>query len=322
MLGYPFFARKFPRWIFVSAAMVALIFIGNSFIPKWTESRYGSSVATLSDNTATVSVFSKGRDSYLTVNHISMTSLTTITKMMVHFPLLLREKPPESILVICFGMGTTFRSALSWGVPTYAVELVPSVPKMFSHFHPDAAKSLNDPNGRIVIDDGRRFLKHVQEKFDLITLDPPPPFDSAASGMLYSTEFYEEAKQKLKPGGLLQQWWYTSEDSWLIEAAIRSAVKVFPYVMIFPSVEGWGYHILGSNDPIMVPSIATALARLPAAAARDMTEWEAGSTPEKVIGKMLNRGLRPMEIPGFSATGPLITDDLPLNEYYFLRKSR
>ena len=40
-------------------------------------------------------------------------------------------------LIICFGMGTTFRSALSWGIPVTVVELVPKVPKLFPYYHPD-----------------------------------------------------------------------------------------------------------------------------------------------------------------------------------------
>ena len=85
------------------------------------------------------SAWGSGMDKHLWVNGIGMTTLTPITKMMVHVPLSLQPQPPKKALVICFGMGTTFRSVLSWGVNATVVELVPSVPSLVGVFHPDAA---------------------------------------------------------------------------------------------------------------------------------------------------------------------------------------
>jgi spermidine synthase len=58
----------------------------------------------------------------------------------------------------------------------------------------------------VKVSDGRHELLRTQKQFDLITLEPPPP---SASGVvnLYSRDFYELAKSKLAPDGLLAQWW-------------------------------------------------------------------------------------------------------------------
>jgi hypothetical protein len=53
------------------------------------------------------------------------------------------------------------RSLMSWGVQVTAVELVPSVKEAFPYFFDDAADLLRRPNGKIVIDDGRRFLQRT-----------------------------------------------------------------------------------------------------------------------------------------------------------------
>ena len=60
----------------------------------------------------------------LLINGIGMTALTTTTKVMAHLPLLALGRPAEHALTICFGMGTSHRSLLSWDIRATAVELV------------------------------------------------------------------------------------------------------------------------------------------------------------------------------------------------------
>ncbi len=72
----------------------------------------------------------------LTVNGVGITYLTPMTKLMAHLPMAFLDHRPSSSLVVCFGMGTTYRSLMSWNVSTTAVELVPSVPHLFGYFHP------------------------------------------------------------------------------------------------------------------------------------------------------------------------------------------
>src|SRR5215471_20931726 len=79
------------------------------------------------DHVATVIAAGSGMDKQLLVNGIGITNLTPITKVMAHLPLALNGHA-ESGLVICFGMGTTARAMLSWGIETRSVDLVPSVP--------------------------------------------------------------------------------------------------------------------------------------------------------------------------------------------------
>jgi len=129
----------------------------------------------------------------LLVNGVGITSLTPITKVMAHLPLALNGKAQNG-LVICFGMGTTARAMVSWGIETTAVDLVPSVPELFSFFFADAPSVLSNPRMHIVIDDGRRFLLRTNRLFDVITIDPPPPVEAAGSSLLYSREFYDVVK--------------------------------------------------------------------------------------------------------------------------------
>ena len=272
----------------------------------------------LRDSTATVIAAGKGMDRKLLTNGVGMTSLTPITKMMAHFSLASLDHPPHSMLVICFGMGTTFRSARTWKIPVTAVELVPSVPKVFSYFHKDAEQVLASPDAHIVIDDGRRYLERSEQKFDVIVIDPPPPVSAASSSLLYSVEFYSIARRRLAPHGILAQW-LPYGDSADIAAVTRALTETFPYVHIYQSVSGWGWHFFASMDPMQDRSADDLVARMPAAAVTDMMEWGPAKTPPEQFQLMLSHRFKPEEMIALAPQYPALHDDRPLNEYFIVR---
>jgi len=268
------------------------------------------------DATATVTAFGTGMNRQLAVNGVSMTGLTPITKVMVHLPLAMRDRPADHVLIICFGMGTSYRSSLSWGVRTTAVELVPSVPPLFGFFHADAAELLASPRDRIVVDDGRRFLERSPDLYDVVVVDPPPPVWAAGSSLLYSREFYDVMRRRLRPNAIVQQW-VPGGEPLVVTAFVKALTDTFPHVRLFHSVEGWGYHLLASAEPIPALPAQTLAARLPERAVRDLVEWGPYPTATAQFAALLSRELRLEDTirPGV----PALTDDRPLNEYFFLR---
>ncbi|HEV2445121.1 MAG TPA: fused MFS/spermidine synthase, partial [Candidatus Sulfopaludibacter sp.] len=273
----------------------------------------------LRDSTATVIATGAGMDRELLVNGIGMTRLTTITKMMAHMPLAMLPRPPQNGLVICFGMGTSFRSMLSWDIPTTAVDLVPSVPKLFWYFHADASAVIESPLAHVVVDDGRRYLERSREQYDVILTDPPPPMPAPASSLLYSEEFYAIVKPHLRPGGIAQIWVPGADDQTL-SAITKALVNSFPYVRAYDSIEGWGIHFLAGMQPIPTVTGAALAAKLPPRAAQDLLEWETDTTPEKLFDEVLDSE---EDMKDFVAPAPNvspITDNRPINEYFFLRR--
>src|SRR4029453_7661949 len=63
-----------------------------------------------------------------------------------------------------------------------------------------------DARLEIRIGDGRQELLRRSERYDVITLEPPPP-PAAGVVNLYSRDFYELAASRLQPDGLMAQWW-------------------------------------------------------------------------------------------------------------------
>jgi spermidine synthase len=271
------------------------------------------------DYEAVVVANGAGMRKLLYVNGISMTVMSPITKFMAHLPAAMLPEAPRNSLVICFGMGTTFRSFLSWGIPSTSVDLVPSVPAVFSYFHPDAETLVRLPQAEIIIDDGRRFLKRTNRRYDVIAIDPPPPVEAAYSSLLYSKEFNEIARARLAPEGILQQWLPGGDRATLIAVA-KALKESFPYVRVFSSVEDWGLHFLASNRPLPFRTAAEMAQRLPARAKEDLLEWGPQATVTEQFQKILDHEISIDTIVGLDKKGSTLTDDIPVNEYVVLRR--
>ena len=307
-------------WSIVMSVLALFLFFRASLINVSYEDLYASYTDSevRRDHTATVISIGDGMHKRLLVNGIGITRLTPITKVMAHLPLAFLQNKPVSSLVICFGMGTTYRSLLSWNIEATAVELVPSVVDAFAYYFDDADLILNNPMGKIVIDDGRRFLMRTSETFDVITIDPPPPVEAAGSSLLYSEEFYDLVKLHLNEGGILQQWFPYGELK-ILQAVARSLSNSFPYVKVYKSLEGWGFHFIASMTPVQVPSVNTITDRMPKTAGDDLMEWYDIKDLTQLMTKVLAGEMTLEEILTNDKT-LFITDDRPYNEYYILRR--
>jgi spermidine synthase len=270
------------------------------------------------DNTATVVASGTGFGRRLLINGVGITALTPITKMMVHLPLAFMQRPPTNALVICFGMGTSFRSALSWHISTTVAELVPSVPPLFSFFHADVP-NLDKSLERVVIDDGRSFLERSQEQYDVIAIDPPPPVEAAGSSLLYSKEFYSIARSHLRAGGILQQWMPDGDnETWASMA--KALQESFPCVRAFHWPGNSGIHFLASMTPIPQESAAQLVAHMPATAAKDLIEWGPSSSAEQQFKSVLDAEVPMASLIQKNPGAPVLADDRPVNEYFLLRR--
>jgi spermidine synthase len=312
--GQPFgFAPRVASFLLIPLVL-GLLLTSRSY-----EQQYGSSSRVLRDSTATVIATGSGMNKLLLVNGYTMTVLTPITKMMAHLPLAFHDTPPKDALVICFGMGTTFRSLRSWGIPVTVVDLVPSVPRLFSYFHSDAPAVLDSPLSHVVVDDGRRYLERTAQQYDVITIDPPPPVMAAGSSLLYSEDFYSVVKSRLRPGGILQQWLPGGdrEDLAAVALALR---RSFPYVRVFAyGGRGWGFHFLASETPLATVTSSQLAERLPAAAVDDLLEWDTDRNPPTRFEYLLKHEISINEMVALSPATPALSDDRPINEYYLLR---
>jgi predicted membrane-bound spermidine synthase len=165
-------------------------------------------------------------------------------------PLLIHSGEPRSALVIGFGTGITAGALTRYPGLEHRVvaELLPSVVKAAPLFKGNF-NAAADPNVDVRLRDGRQELLRNPQRYDLITLEPPPP---SAAGVvnLYSRDFYQLAASRLQKQGLVAQWLplptQNIDDS---RSLVRSFLDVFPYATLWTS-EFHEMLLVGSMEPI------------------------------------------------------------------------
>ncbi|GGP25053.1 hypothetical protein GCM10010971_08720 [Silvimonas amylolytica] len=165
-------------------------------------------------------------------------------------PLIIHQGEPKSAMVIALGTGITAGALTQYPGLTQRLtaELLPAVVRAVPSFKGNYDVSHN-PAMHIVVRDGRQELLRNPQRYDLITLEPPPP---SAAGVvnLYSQDFYELARDRLQPHGLFAQWLplatQNDEDS---RALVRSFLNAFPYASLW-TTELHEMLLVGSMDPM------------------------------------------------------------------------
>ncbi len=164
------------------------------------------------------------------------------------------SKEATRALVIGFASGVTAGvAALFPGVEVTAVEIEPAVYEASQYFLDVNHGPLRPPH-RQVVADARHFLSRTQDTYDVITSEPSNPWMSGVAP-LFTREFFEIAKSRLRNGGVMCQWLpiYGMTRA-LVASIIHTFHSVFPQIMIFESVEGYDLLLIGSNDPIYLSS--------------------------------------------------------------------
>jgi spermidine synthase len=162
-----------------------------------------------------------------------------LQRMMGHLPVILHPNP-RTALVVGFGAGVTAGSFVVHPEIERIVicEIEPLVPTTAAkYFGPANYNVLDDPRVEVIYDDARHFIATTREQFDIITSDPIDPWMDGAA-VLYSVEYYELAKERLRPGGIVAQWLPLYETD---EASVKSELASF--LEVFPEGTTWSSHI-------------------------------------------------------------------------------
>lgn len=151
--------------------------------------------------------------------------------MAAHVPMLL-HRSPQSVAVIGLGAGQTAGRFLMYPIDRLDCvdiegQLVPLVRKHFDNGWMD------DSRAHFIVEDGRNYLSHTNETYDVISVEIGQLFRPGLAGF-YTTEFYQAARDRLNPDGVLCQFLpilFFSPDEF--RTVVRSFIDAFPQAAVW-----------------------------------------------------------------------------------------
>jgi len=166
-------------------------------------------------------------------------------RLLAHVPLLLHPDPKRAA-VLGLGSGVTLGSALTHPLSEATVlEISPEVVEASRFFETENHRALANPRTRLVVGDGRTHLMLGRATYDVIISEPSNPW-MAGIASLFTKEFFEGARARLAPGGVLCQWAHTYDIS---NHDLKSIVATF--LSVFPHGTMW---LVGDADVLLIGS--------------------------------------------------------------------
>jgi spermidine synthase len=178
-------------------------------------------------------------------------------EMLVH-PALFSHPRPQSVLVIGGAEGATLREVLRH--PQVDRVIMVDIDEELvdicrTHLQPWHGGSFEDPRVELVIEDGRQYLARSKDSFDGIIVDLSDPDEGSPAQRLFTREFYQLARERLSPRGVISvQGEGIGPADLPLHARIKNTLdQVFPRVMAcpytLPSFHRPDAHILATVDP-------------------------------------------------------------------------
>ncbi|MBI4796346.1 MAG: fused MFS/spermidine synthase [Deltaproteobacteria bacterium] len=270
----------------------------------------------------TVTAFSIFDRKQLWINGMGMTELCTETKLMAHLPLMF-SKIPKELMVVCFGMGTTTKSAALYAdINITVIELVQEVYDIFGYYHDNGKEILQQKNVHPLVNDGRNYLLLSPRKYDVITVDPAPPIWSAGTVNLYTREFFQICRDRLSADGVMCLWFpgATTEDE--VKSILRTFHAVFPHTKVYRGPHNWGYYLIGTKRSVIESDFRSNVEKAfqNQAMVNDLAEYDKVCVSPDQLYQLLLWDTQ--EVEKIAQEGVLITDDYPYTEFFLWRYLR
>jgi spermidine synthase len=243
--------------------------------------------------------------------------------MLSALPLLLKPGA-EDVLVIGLASGVSVGAAEAFPVDAVdCVEISPAVVHACRRFFEDHnGNALEDPRLRLILTDARHHVTMTDRAYDVVVSEPSNPW-IAGINALFTREFFETVKTRLRPGGLFCQWFHAydmSEEG--VGVIIRTFCRAFPHVLLWES-DGGDYFLVGSLEPVRVDPGSLARTMEGNADLRDWLRKAGIGEPAALFGNLVSGEDALREAVG---PGPVNTDDNGFLEYhapyYMYRRAR
>ncbi len=264
--------------------------------------------------TATISVH-RGASDYLyfkTNGKVDGSHGDALTQLMIGYIPLLLNPTAKSVAVIGLGTGMTAKAVGAFPIQEMEIlEIEPAMAEAARYFDDYNENILDDPRVRLVFADGRNYILATPKLYDVITSEPSNPWIAGIAN-LYTREFYEVVRSKLRGNGTFAQWFHNYSMSLNdFRMVFRTFGEVFPQVSVW-ELGGEDYLLVGSNKEQVFDY--TALAPI-YSNSRTLSEdfKELGLTDIHEVLSFYRMGRR--ELMAFSKGAEVNTDDGAQLEY-------
>jgi spermidine synthase len=226
---------------------------------------------------------------------------------------------PNAKSALVVGLGTGCTAGWLAKVPGMervdVVELEPAMVRVARELAPVNQDVMDAPNVHVTFDDAREVLQTTRRRYDVIFSEPSNPYRAGISS-LYTRDFYEAVRSRLRPGGVFAQWLQVyAVDGFTVRTAITTLHAVFPHVTLWETTRG--DIVMTATTEVLAPSLSDVrerVAREPFRTAMRVT-WGV----EGVEGLLAHHLAAPALANAIAKTGAINTDDLNLLEYSFAR---
>lgn len=236
----------------------------------------------------------------------------TTQALIAHLPLVLKPDSKD-VLVIGFASGITAGAVARHDVNSIdCVEIEPAMKEASAFFEQENYNIMKDKRFNLVLDDGRSYVLTTKKKYDLIISEPSNPWQ-AGSSRLFTREAFVNAKNVLKPDGMMVQWMHlygTSVES--LKLVARTFLSVFPHTTFWMDPEFADVIFVGSMKELPFSPVALEKIFKEHPEVRDSMS-RIGYTEDWTIMKAFLLG--ESELTRFAGNGEINTDNLPLLEY-------
>lgn len=160
-------------------------------------------------------------------------------EMLVHVPLAVHPNV-RRVLIIGGGDGGILTQLVQYPEieAIDMVEIDEEVVRAAKKYFPKLAKGFSDPRFTLHIDDGLRYVRQSEHKYDLIIVDSTDPFGPGES--LFTKEFYGNCMQRLTADGIL----VNQHESPYYKAHAREVSLIYSKTSsLFPVVKVYQAHI-------------------------------------------------------------------------------
>ena len=175
-------------------------------------------------------------------NKLTYTYLDTLATL----PALTKSDEPATMLVIGYGGGVLSPLVTNQydNVDCVFVEIDPAMVEVAREYFGA------NPNDKVFLDDGRRFLQATGERYNAIAIDAY--HDTSIPLNLVTREFFALCAQKLRPGGAcaINIAMAANGDNAFCRALGETMNQAFPYVLFVPSAVGTNAVFIGSDVPL------------------------------------------------------------------------